>query len=189
MLEDGRSPFFLFLLLLYIRLLFALQLIFLFIQMNFIEQATGMHQDPILGRMIAFAPSERTEDDDELSDFERLVDELILDRSQSEHTRWQSDVKDQPLRRSARSTETNVTAEVSIFSSFSSFLRTKRPSSPKSHNNPSTPPRKPIRAKSRSKVGVGRPQLPRRTASYESDKSCPILRKSLSCSIISLLKT
>ncbi len=149
-----------------------------------------MNLDPLLGRTIVFDPSELTKDGDEMSDFEKLVDEQNFDclADDSEHTRWQSQVKDRPLRQSARSTETAVTANVSIFSTCSSFFRRRWSDPPKSPIDPSTPPRKPIRTKSRTNLTIARPQRLARTPSFESDKNCPRLRKSLSCSRISLLK-
>ena len=165
--------------------------------MNFIRQAAGMNQDPIVGRTISFDPSERREDDDvdgdEMSDLEKLVDELSLEKSalllsNFEHTRWQSTVKDQPLRQSARSTETDATMNLSIFSSCSSFFRKRHADPPKSPSDSSTPPRKPIRAKSRTNVLTSRPNRPTRTSSFESEQACPSLHKSLSCSRITILK-
>lgn len=152
----------------------------------FVKQAARMNHDPILGRTIAFAFTERTEDDGEPPDFERLVDELSLGhltkKNDSEHTRWQSKVKDQPLRRSARSTETQTTVNESIFSSCSSFFRKRWSDPPKSPSDASTPPRKPIRSKSRSSISVKHPQQPTRTSSFDSEKGCTGLRKTLSCS-------
>lgn len=115
------------------------------------------NEDPILGRSITWSPSscnqdEEMDDDaaaDGISEYKRLVVPKRITCLKSEHTRWYSSVRDQPLRMSVRATETDATAmDVSSCSSSSGSRRRR----PLDHGSPLLPPRKPIRADSRNDV-------------------------------------